>query len=321
MATETKILFENIKTFRNLLTEGVGQDSIVDAIQNHEWVYIYYNANNEEGKNASGYRTIRPYVLGTNASGHQVLRAWQDNPKNSWHFAHKPTRPKDNPNDKESKFHDYWTDAEGEKPGWRMFRLDRISKLYPIGKKFEDRNGKVMIPAGYREGSDDDMTSITAYVSTNTKSEVPTQVDKEYTGTTMTRSEINKAKWDSIRGGNKNNKKITSNDVVKLRDLASRVQKTSIGSYLVVIDDKNNFQIILAKDKDKQQIPDTAIVGSLPHLYDTLVKANAPADNRFFNDVKNKTRNIKQSTANQQTEIKETELPTIPFEKKTFFKN
>ena len=41
MATETKILFENIKTFRNLLTEGVGQDSIVDAIQNHEWIYIY----------------------------------------------------------------------------------------------------------------------------------------------------------------------------------------------------------------------------------------------------------------------------------------
>jgi predicted nucleic acid-binding protein len=35
------ILFENIKTFRNLLTEGVGQDSIVDAIQNHEWIYIY----------------------------------------------------------------------------------------------------------------------------------------------------------------------------------------------------------------------------------------------------------------------------------------
>jgi hypothetical protein len=36
------------------LTEGVGEDVIKKAIENHEWIYLYYNADNEEGKNASG---------------------------------------------------------------------------------------------------------------------------------------------------------------------------------------------------------------------------------------------------------------------------
>ena len=159
MITEGKILFDNIKNIRHLLTEGVGQDAIKTAIENHEWIYIYYNAESEEGKNASGYRTVRPYVLGTSKAGNVVLRGWQDNPKNSWHFDNRETRD-------DSKKHDYWSDREGVKPGWRMFRLDRISKVYPIGKKFNDSNGLPMIPPGYHEGGDDGMTSIIASVST-----------------------------------------------------------------------------------------------------------------------------------------------------------
>lgn len=318
MLNEVKILFNNIKNFRHLLTEGVGEDVIKKAIENHEWIYLYYEANNEEGKNASGYRTVRPYVLGKNAAGNTVLRAYQDNPKNSWHFQNRATRD-------DSQYHDYWTDHEGVKPGWRMFRLDRISKVYPIGKTFNDANGLPMIPAGYHEGGDDNMTSIIAYVSTKTEPDFDYKYDKEIQPDVMSKSDIDKEKWDSIRRGNKNSKQITAADVVKLRDVASRVQKTAHGNYLVVIDDRNNFQLMLAKDKDKQNIPDSAIVGSLPYLYDTLVKKNAPADDKFFNDIKNKTQSDLRLKAHdianqQEPELKETKTPEIPYKKMTFFK-
>jgi hypothetical protein len=318
MINEVKILFNNIKTFRQLLTEGVGEDVIKKAIENHEWIYLYYNADNEEGKNASGYRTVRPYVLGKSSAGNTVLRAYQDNPKNSWHFQNKPTRD-------DSQYHDFWTDSEGVKPGWRMFDLSKISKVYPTGKKFNDSNGLPMIPAGYHEGGDDNMTSIIAYVSTKTEPDLDMKYDKEIQPDVISKTDRDKQKWDSIRRGNKNKKKITADDVVKLRDVASRVQKTAHGNYLVVIDDQNNFQLMLAKDKDKQNIPDTAIVGSLPYLYDSLVKKNAPADDKFFNDIKNKTQSdlrLKaQDVENQpEPEIKETKTPEIPYKKMTFFK-
>jgi len=317
MLTEVKILFDNIKNIRHLLTEGVGQDAIKKAIEQHEWIYIYYEADNEEGKNAGGYRTVRPYVLGKNKSGNIVLRGWQDNPKNSWHFNHRSTRT-------DSNQHDSWSDREGIKPGWRMFRLDRITKVYPIGKTFNDSNGLPMIPPGYREGGDEDIVDIYASVSTKTEPDFEMQYDKDQKIDVVSKAERDKEKWDSIRRGNMNKRKITADDVVKLRDVASRVQKTAHGKYLVVIDDKNDFQLMLAKDKDKQNIPDHAIVGSLPYLYDSLVKKNAPSDDKFFNDMKNKTqtdlRMKAQNYENQpEPEINE-EIPQIPHKKTTFFK-
>ena len=318
MKSELKILFENIKNLRHLLQEGVGQTGIVDAINNHEWIYLYYNGDNEEGKNATGYRTVRPYVLGTNKQGNTVLRAWQDNPKNSWHFNNRATRD-------DSRQHDYWSDREGDKPGWRLFNVDKISKIYPIGKKFNDENGLPMIPPGYHEGSDKGMTSIIAYVSTKTEPDFDYTYDKDQEVDVVSKTDRDKERWDSIRRGNKNSKEITASDVVKLRDIASRVQKTAHGNYLVVIDDRGNFQLMLAKDKDKQNIPDQAIVGSLPYLYDSLVKQNAPADDKFFNDAKNKTqtdlRMKAQDTANQpEPELNEKNTPSIPYKKTTFFK-
>jgi len=322
MLTEVKILFDNIKNFRHLITEGVGQDSIVNAIQNHEWIYLYYTGDETT---ASGYRTVRPYVLGTHKkSGNLVLRAWQDSPKNSWHFTNTPTRPKNNPNPDASKNHDYWTDSEGAKPGWRMFRLDKIQKIYPIGEKFEDSNGLVMIPAGYHEGGDDDMSSIIASVSTKKRPDIDYKHDKEVQGAAKPNEEM---MWDSVRKGNKNRKKITANDVIKLRDLASKFHKKRLDKYVVVIDDKNNFKLITADDVENKNIPEPAIVGSLPYLYDSIVKAKAPVDDKFFNDVKNKTQAELQQKKQKEMDkgfqtIQEIQknLPEIPFERKTFFK-
>jgi len=309
MSSETKILFENIKTFRHLLTEGVGESAIADAINNHEWLYIYYDAKNEEGKNATGSRTIRPYVLGTKGPK-TMLRAWQDNPRNSWHFDNKPTRD-------DSLKHDYWSDHEGSKPGWRLFDVDKITRVYPIGKKFNDSRGGPMIPPGYHEGGDDDMDTILAYVSTKDEPDFDYKYDKDREIDVIKKTDRDAERWESIRRGNKNSKQITADDIVKLRDVASRIHKTAHGKYLVVIDDKGNFQLMLAKDKDKQNIPDQAIVGSLPYLYDTLVNPNKQQDSRFFDSQLSQT----QSSLNQgQSGVNETEKPTIPHKKMTFFK-
>ena len=303
MGTETKILFENIKNFRHLITEGVSENSIADAIHNHEWLYIYYNADNKDGENATGSRTIRPYVLGVSTAGKTVLRAWQDNPRNSWHFDNRATRD-------DSNEHDYWSDHEGVKPGWRLFDVDKISRVYPIGKKFNDSRGGPMIPPGYHEGGDDNMSRIIAHVSTKDEPDFEYKYKKDVETDVIPRTDQLKAKWDSIRRGNKNSKKITADDVVKLRDVASRIHKTAHGNYLVVINDKGDFQLMLAKDKDKQNIPDIAIVGSLPYLYDTLVNVNKQPDDRFF----------KSKLGQLQSGVNEEENSSIPYKKTTFFK-
>ena len=230
MTEETKILRENIKTFRNLLTEGVSETDIAKYINNHEVVFIYYDGDEKTQK---GKRSIRPFVLGTSKAGFKVLRAWQDNGA-SWHFANRKTR-------EPSEKHDFWNDEDGTKPGWRMFRVDKISKIYPTGVKFHDENGLVKIPAGYHEGGDDDMTSIEAYVSTKTEPDYKEKYDSEFQGDVKSKTEQLKIKWDSIRRGNRNSRKMTADDVIKLRDIASRVFKKKHGNLVVAIDDRNNY--------------------------------------------------------------------------------
>jgi hypothetical protein len=296
MITEVKILLDNIKNFRHLISEGVGENDIVQYLNNHEFIYIYYGG---DGVNKRGYRTIRPYVVGTNHSNNKVVRAWQDRGKSLSY----QTKLRGNK-------HDYWTDEDGDvKPGWRMFRLDKIEKIYPTGKKFHKSDGTVMIPPDYKEGSDADMSSIIAWVSSKTEPEtVKREVEPAVAGQKRT-------KWDNFSRGNKNNRKIEAGDVVKLRDIASRIYKKAIGNFIVVINNNNEFDIIEVKDKTK--VPTEAIVGNLPNLYDTLVKKNAPVNDKFFKDKSNDAKREIEKTPN---EIKETNLPSIPFEKKTFFK-
>ena len=300
MLTEVKILFDNIKNFRKLLTESVSDADIIKYIENHEYLYIYYSG---DGENKKGYRTIRPYVLGVSTSGNRVIRAWQDNKKNSHTFDTRPTRS-------DSYGHDYWTDEGGTKPGWRMFNIDKIEKVYPTGKRFHNNDGSVMIPPKYKEGSDKGMSSIIAYVSSKNE-----PVLEPTAPTEPTQAGIRKTKWDDFTRGNKNNRKITADDVLKLRDIASRVYKKSRGSFLVVINNRNDFDIINIKDKTK--VPQNAIVGTLTNLFDTLVKQKSPKEDSFF---KNSSEIAKKQRQEELNKLKENESPTIPYEKKTFFK-
>jgi len=297
MLTEVKILFDNIKFFRKLLTESVSDNDIIKYIENHEYLYIYYAG---DGENKKGYRTIRPYVLGVSTSGNKVIRAWQDNKKNSYTFDNRPTRP-------DSYEHDYWNDEGGVKPGWRLFNLDKIEKVYPTGKRFHNSDGSVMIPPKYKEGSDAGMSSIIAYVSTKNEPVIEPVEPEE-----PTQMGDKKTKWDNFSHANKNNRKITADDVLKLRDIASRVYKKSRGSFLVVINNNDDFDIINVKDKNK--VPQSAIVGTLTNLFDTLVKQRPPEEDSFF---KNSIDKVKKEI---EAKAKESESPTIPFDKKTFFK-
>lgn len=265
---ENKVFFNNIKNFRNIICESINDNDMSKYIENHEYVYIYYVGDEN---NKMGYRTIRPYVLGVSKSGNKVIRAWQDNKKNSFSFVNKPTRP-------DSNEHDYWVDNDGIKPGWRMFRLDKITKAYPTGKRFHKTDGSVMIPPKYNEGGDKDMVSIITYISSKSEPSVTTKPDE----LPIVNKKINK--WDKFTKGDKNNRKITADDVIKLRNIASRVYKKSIGRFLVVINNNNDFDIIDINDKSK--VPQNAIVGNLPNLYDTLVKS-APVDDKFFKDKSN----------------------------------
>lgn len=320
MSEETKILFENIKTFRHLINEAAGGESAIrDAMNNHEWIIIYYGGDN---KTARGYRMIRPYVLGISTAGNPVLRAWQDKKKgsrqvNSWHFNNRTTRAI-------SKNHDYWVDHEGEKPGWRMFRIDKILNVYPTGIKFIDSKSNVMTPEGYKEGSDDNMKSIIAYVSTKKEPDFDYEYDKEtVVGEPEQTSNIN---WKSIIRGNKNNRQITKNDVETLNRLVTHFHKRSKGNYIVVIDDRNNYRLVTQKQIDDASkkgvdIPDNAIVGRLSYLYDTLVRGKTePVDNTFFDTQRKGVNKLKTTTSQSNIGLKENDLPSIPFEKKPFFK-
>ena len=163
-----------------------------------------------------------------------------------------------------------------------MFNVENIIKILPTGKKFHDSNGLVMIPQGYHEGGDDNMSSIDAYVSTKNQPDFEYKYDKEFYGVEKKPSELNKEKWDSIRRGNKNSVQITRNDVIKLRDLVSRFHKRKLSNYLVVVDDKKNYQLITIKDKDRYKIPDSAIIGDLPYLSDVFINKKQVDDRRYI---------------------------------------
>lgn len=280
MLTETKILRENIKTFRLLLTEGIGDAGIIDAINNHEYVYIYYTGDEN---NKMGYRTIRPYVLGRTKEGNEVLRAWQDNRK-SVSYRASGRRPD----------HEFWTDDldNKEKPGWRLFRVDRISSIYPTGNQFIDNEGKVIIPKKYREGSDKQMGGgIIAYVSAG-RADVETSGGEsaDEPNVTIQKAGVTAADTETIKpgeltGANKNNRKPTSHDIEKLYMIAKKVMKKSPGSLFVVIDKNNHFKLKNIKFKDR--VSPQVNVGDLTTLYDTYVRKTEPVEpekDKFFKD-------------------------------------
>ena len=108
-------IFENIRTLRQLLNEGIGESSLHKAMDETKYLYIYYAGDHTILK---GYRTIIPMettekvVKGENR---QYLSAWQIAGSSDSKKTYANTKGK-------SEF------------GWRLFRIDKIVSLLPTGR-------------------------------------------------------------------------------------------------------------------------------------------------------------------------------------------
>jgi hypothetical protein len=307
MLTEAKILFDNIKNFRYLLTEAVSDKTIADAINQHKYLYIYYEGDETV---ETGYRTIRPFVLGVTGAGNLAVRAWQDKGRSD------SLRP-DSPRNRAG--HEHHTDTDGRiKVGWRLFIIDNIKEAYPTGRKFNNADGNVMIPPGYKENDKQMTGGILASISSTPEKVV--QAKQEIPAATAFKAQT--SKWQSFFNANVNKRKPKPADIENLYSIAKKVMKQSPNDFFVAIDDKNQFS--LKDNRIKDRFPKNAIVGGLTNLYDTIVRkigapTPAPEEDRFIKQEKEKALT---NNTNKENIVKEVEenLPRIPFERKPFFK-
>jgi len=268
---EATIIFDNIKTLRHLLTEAVGTNDIVDAIDNTEYIYLYYDGDNNTEK---GFRTVRPFVLGKTSKGHTVLRAWQDKGR-SHSLGPNADRAPRKPAPKGE--HERWTDVDGkDKPGWRLFRVDKISRIYPTGDKFVEK-GKLLIPPDYTGGSDKQMGGgVMAFVKTT-----PASVDVLNVGDMSEPTVVVKPdkpatapvkRWSPFYDADAKRRPMDAKTIQKLYDIAMNVRKEKTGDLFVAIDDNNRYHFRPEKIRDR--FPQNAIVGNLKDLYNDLVLNN-----------------------------------------------
>jgi hypothetical protein len=290
MISEAKILFENIKHFRQLLTEGVNDKVIVDAINQHKFLYIYYKG---ETTIETGYRTIRPFVLGVNTGGNLAVRAWQDKGRSDSLRADSP---------RNRLHHEHEVDTDGViKPGWRLFLVDHITSAIPTGKRFIDAQGNVEIPTGYKENDKDMTGGIIASVTAGEKTPV--------SGIPATKQKM--PRWDKYKDANKNNRQITKADVLGLNDIAKKVMKKPISDFFVAIDNKNNYNLQDIRTKGK--FPQNAYVDDLVNLNKNLVTNVAPSTAQTQEFPKKQKADMINSLVKKENE-------NNPIDKKTFFK-
>lgn len=335
MLDETKILFENIKDFRYIINEGASQQEIVNAINNHEYLNLYYAGDDNS---ATGSRMVRPFVLGTLKSkqndkngvpnnGRLVLRAWQDKGNSD---SLNPATQKRIPR----HGHEFTTDTDGDqKPGWRLFFLDKIKAIYPTGKRFNDEGiinedyysdkflfEAVTIPPNYHP-NDKQMSSIIAKVTdvpkTKTKISGTTSIIKpDFTAQKTYLRGKPVDKLAAFTNTAKSNREVTARDVGILTNIVKNVWKKKLNQYFIAINDRNEFEAIDLKYKD--QIPQERIVSDddLAKLYSKYfpdeVKRKTDAQFKRFEE-KNKSK-----VKDTKSIVKEIEKPVV--HRKTFFK-
>ena len=99
-------------TFKSLILEVASVDSIVDAIKKRKKMVIYYEGDEPGG---TGLREIEPVCFGYSKADNPILRAWDS--EGASHTGYKGKQPL---------------------PGWRIFRVDKISSFKPTGEDFNE---------------------------------------------------------------------------------------------------------------------------------------------------------------------------------------
>lgn len=106
---------------RNLLYEGVSNDDINNAINNHKYVVVNYEGT--DGTH-NGSRMIQPVAFGCTSAGHPVIRAFER-----------------------------FGDTKTAVPRWKYLRVDRISSWRETDKTFDE-------PAALFNPNDDKTMSV-----------------------------------------------------------------------------------------------------------------------------------------------------------------
>ena len=214
------------------------------------------------------------------------MRAWQDKGR-SQSLGANAKRPPRTP--APSGEHERWTDTDGsQKPGWRLFRVDKIAKIYPIGEKFVDENGDTLIPPKYREGGDSQMGGgIISYVSTQPVKTTVTNVGDMDKPKVISKSdkpvEEPKGLWKDFVNADISKRPMTPEAIQKIYDNAVNVQKKATKKLFVALDKNNRYY--LKPEEYRDRFPQNAIVGNLKELYDELVLKNrqkSAAENDFI---------------------------------------
>ena len=116
-------------TLQELILEVATRSQVEQAVEKKQRVRIYYDGDETV---IAGYRNIEPYVLGLSKAGNPIVRSWQLNGV-----------------------------TDTETPGWKTFRLDRISSWNKIPSYFyapiSDRDRSAPV---YNSTGDRSMTTI-----------------------------------------------------------------------------------------------------------------------------------------------------------------
>ncbi len=308
MLNEIKTFIENVKHFRQILKEGVGDSVIVNAINQHKYLYIYYAGDNTTLK---GYRTIKPFVLGTSTAGNKVLRAWQEagssdsyagltgrKREDHEYFYTKdgirierkienlPAKLKNNPGATKA-----WLAGEKEifteksmKPGWRLFRVDGITSALPTGKQFgvdenhipplynPDDKQMTSIIAAVQVGKEDGETKTDGLDSITKPDNVQQSVDKSFFKTQA-------PKFQQFYKAATKQREATKEEIESLYNVAVRVRKKSPNNLNVVY---NQGGDMVLKDVKDPNVPQDSIVGNLKDLYTKFVNPQSVSNNSFL---------------------------------------
>ena len=116
------------ESLKELILEIASIESVVDSIKRKQVIVLYYTGDAPGG---DGLRTIEPVCLGVSKAGNKVLRAWDY--EGASHTSTLGTQPL---------------------PGWRLFRLDKITSYKPNGQVFNEMRPK------FNPNGDKSMTSI-----------------------------------------------------------------------------------------------------------------------------------------------------------------
>lgn len=317
MQSETKILRDNIDTFRHLITESVVDNRLMDAINNYKYVYIYYDGDETISK---GYRTIRPMRLGLlqtkttdkkgnpieNHNGELALRAWQEKgDSDSFKWGDKIGRRRSE--------HEYW----GNKPGWRLFLVNNITEVLPNGQRFVDDDGKVDLPPKYKE-TDKFIPTAIAHVTIPKEKEMAIDGTDSVNEPDKIAQKVDKSafasqakKFRDFHNVTKQNKRITKDTVNGLYDMIRKQKKKSPNDYMVALDKYGNFRTVHVSQKDKY--PKEVFVGNLMSLYDKMVRPPISSDiemRRFVDKTKN----------NLKSKLPKDNITNTPIERKSFLK-